>query len=333
MLIQTPLSDGHLQRMNTGHFGTLVRGGIGLIIGAVFLWLALRQTSLEQIRTIIAQSHLGWILFALTIYMAALLVRALRWRILLLDVKKLPLQSVGLALLIGYAANNLLPARLGEFFRADFAGQRYHLSRSTILGSIFVERVLDGLVLVLCLLAGRPFIQEQAVLSNLTTISALFFISIFLILCFFARASQLNWLKRWPPVITTRVLNFRKGLLGIRGNSFQSAVYLSCVIWALEGTMLWSMLKGVDIAVGWGEMLSVIGIASLSTLIPSAPGFVGTYQYAYAYIVSLFGYEPERGIAAATAVQIFLLGSVTLLGIGLYLYCYLMDSRKAIKKN
>jgi glycosyltransferase 2 family protein len=71
---------------------------------------------------------------------------------------------------------------------------------------------------------------------------------------------------------------------------------------------------------GWQQILSVIGVASLSTLIPSAPGFVGIYQYAFAFTVKLFGYEPARGVAAATAIQIFFLGSVTVLGIGLYLF-------------
>jgi hypothetical protein len=95
--------------------------------------------------------------------------------------------------------------------------------------------------------------------------------------------------------------------------------------------MLWSVLKAVDISLGWQEMLSVVGVASLSTLIPSAPGFVGTYQYAYAFTVSLFGYEPARGVAAATAVQIFLLGSVTLVGLGLYIYLNLVNPRGVAK--
>jgi len=74
------------------------------------------------------------------------------------------------------------------------------------------------------------------------------------------------------------------------------------------------------------QMLSIVGIVSLSTMLPSAPGFVGTYQYAYAFAVSLFSYEPAKGVAAATATQIFLLGSQTLAGLGIYFYLNLVKS-------
>ena len=292
----------------------------GILIGAVFLWLALRQTSWEQVKTILSKSNLGWLFVALGFYAADLLVRVSRWRILLRDVKTLSFNSVGIALLVGYAANNILPARLGELFRADFAGRRYSLSRSAIVGSIFVERVLDGLVLVLCLVVGRIFISEQTVLSSLTAVSALLFTSIFLALWLLGRGSGLDWFARLPPAITSRIQSFRKGLIVMRGAGLGRAVNLSLIVWLLEGTTLWSVLKAVDISLGWQEMLSVVGVASLSTLIPSAPGFVGTYQYAYAFTVSLFGYEPARGVAAATAAQIFLLGSVTVVGLGLYVY-------------
>ena len=310
---------------------TFIRGVIGILIGAVFFWLALRQTSLEQVRTILSKSNLGWLFVALGFYASAFFVRVSRWRILLRDVKTLSFNSVGILLLVGYAANNILPARLGELFRADFAGRRYSLSRSAIIGSIFVERVLDGLVLVLCLVLGRLFISEQAVLSSLTAVSALLFTSIFIALWLLSRGSGLDWFACWSPAITSRIQSFRKGLLVMRGPGLSRVVNLSLIVWCLEGTAIWSVLKAVDISLGWQEMLSVVGVTTLSTLIPSAPGFVGTYQYACAFTVSLFGYEPGRGVAAATAVQIFLLGSVTVVGLGLYFYLSLVKPRVVAK--
>lgn len=317
--------------MLIGHWRTFARGVIGILIGAIFLWLTLRQTSLEQVRAILSQSNPGWLFVALGFYAADLLVRISRWRMLLRDVKTLSLRSVGIALIVGYSANNILPARLGELFRADFAGRRYRLSRSAIVGSIFVERVLDGLVVVFCLVVGRLFVSEQAVLNSLTAVSALLFISIFLALWLLSRESGLDWLTRLPPAINSRIQSFRQGLLVMRGAGLSRAVNLSLIVWLLEGIMLWSVLKAVDISLGWQEMMSVVGVASLSTLIPSAPGFVGTYQYAFAFTVSLFGYEPARGVAAATAIQIFLLGSVTLVGLGLYLYLNLVNFRGVAK--
>ena len=314
--------------MTIGHWRTFIRGLIGILIGAVFLWLALGQTSLEEVKTILSQSNVGWLFIALGFYAADLLVRISRWRTLLREVKTLSFQSVGIALLVGYAANNIMPARLGELFRADFAGRRYQLSRSAVVGSIFVERVLDGLIVVLCLVLGRLFVSEQAVLNSLTAISALLFLGIFIALWLLSRERRHDWLASLPPAINSRIQSFRQGLSVMRGNGFGRVVNLSLIVWLLEGITFWAVLKAVGVSLGWQQMLSVVGVASLSSLIPSAPGFVGTYQYAFAFTVSLFGYEPARGIAAATATQIFLLGSVTFVGLGIYTYLNLVKPKK-----
>lgn len=127
-----------------------------------------------------------------------------------------------------------------------------------------------------------------------------------------------TWLAWLPLTLTNRIQGFRKGLAGMRGARLAQVVRLSLIVWLLEGTALWTVLKAVDVSLSWQQMLSVVGIVSLSTLLPSAPGFVGTYQYAYAFTVSLFGYQPAQGVAAATAAQVFLLGCMILVGLGLY---------------
>ncbi len=309
--------------MASGSLRNLARALIGIVIGAFFLWLALRQTSLEQVRTILTKSNLGWLFISLAVYAADLAVRVSRWRILLKDIKILSFKSVGIALLIGYGANNLLPARLGELFRADFVGRRYRLSRSAVIGSIFLERVLDGLIVVLCLAIGRLFISQQnAVLASLTAVSSLLFIGIFLGLWLLGRKSGRNWIERFPPAIASRIQSFRQGSSMLSGSDWRKVIGLSLIIWILEGTVLWALLQAVAIALNLQQMLLLLGVVSLSTLIPSAPGFIGTYQYAYAFAVSLFGYESARGVAAATIAQVVLLGSVTLTGFGMYIYLH-----------
>ncbi len=318
--------------MASGSLRNFVRAVIGIVIGAFFLWLALRQTSLEQVRTILTKSNLGWLFISLAVYAADLAVRVLRWRILLKDIKILSFKSVGVALLIGYGANNLLPARLGELFRADFVGRRYRLSRSAVIGSIFLERVLDGLIVVLCLAIGRLFISQQnAVLASLTAVSSLLFIGIFLGLWLLGRKSGRNWIERFPPAIASRIQSFRQGSSMLSGSDWRKVIGLSLIIWLLEDTVLWALLQAVDIALNLQQMLLLLGVVSLSTLIPSAPGFIGTYQYAYAFAVSLFGYESARGVAAATIAQVVLLGSVTLTGFGLYIYLNIKG--KFLSKN
>jgi hypothetical protein len=300
-----------------------IRGWIGIAIGVFFLCLALHQTNVAQVRVILAQSQIHWLLIAISFYFADLTIRVVRWWVLILPIKALSLRAIGTALLIGYAVNNILPARLGEIFRINFAGRRYQMPRSAIAGSIFVERVLDGLIVVLCLILGRLFLPNQGTLNTLTLLGSLIFIGIFLLLGFLSRESYLDNFVR-SSAVSNRLLSFRKGLSVMRGDSFLLPASLSLIIWLLEGAAIWSVLKALEISIDWQGMLSVVGVVSLSTLLPSAPGFVGTYQYAYALAVGWFGYEPTLGVAAATATQIFLLGTATLVGLGLYVYLNLV---------
>ncbi len=149
---------------------------------------------------------------AIGFYTINLAVRVIRWRTLLQDVKALSFSSVGTALLVGYAMNNILPARLGELFRANFAGLRYQAPRSAIAGSIIVERTLDGLIVVASLVLGRLFVSEQAVLSSLTGASLILFSTIFIILWILSTGVGWDLMAHFPPAIAKRLQRFRSGL-------------------------------------------------------------------------------------------------------------------------
>ncbi len=296
-----------------------VRFLAGLVIGVIFLWLVLRQTSWNQVQDILFKIDLRWVIAAVTFYSTSIMLRVFRWRGILAHVKVLPFGSVATALLVGYAVNNILPARLGELFRADFTGRFYQVSRSSVVGTIFVERVLDGFVVVASLVLGQLFLAEQHILKSLTIVGAALFTSVFVALLILSKTSTLDIVSRWPT-LSVKLRNFSKGLGIISSRSLVQTVAFSLMVWGFEGYALWCILNSVQVFVGWVQILSILGVVTLSTLLPSAPGFVGTYQYAFAFAVGLFGYEGARGVAAATVAQIFLLGSLTIVGIGLYIY-------------
>jgi hypothetical protein len=173
--------------------------------------------------------------------------------------------------------------------------------------------------------------NEPVLLSTLSITATLIFSSIFLLLWLLGRGHGMKWLTRFPPAITSRIQSFRQGLSVCRTSSFSKAVSLSLAVWLLEGLALWSVLRAVQVSLSWQQILTSLGVTSLSTLIPSAPGYVGTYQYAYVFTLGLFGYAPAQGIAAATAFQMFLFGSVTLIGVGLYLYISLLKPNRRFK--
>ncbi len=300
---------------------------VGLAIGSLFFWLSLRQTSWSEVTAIFNQTQTIWLLLAICTYGFSLTVRVLRWQMLLEQVKKIPFRAIGAALVIGYAMNNILPARLGELFRANFAGVRHQVSRSTIAASIVVERTLDGLIVVASLIFGQLFITSNETLVQLTGASMALFTSVFIALFIISRGGGKRWLKLLPNSISKRVVSFCHGLSGMQTQRLTKAMVMSLLVWLFEGLSHWLVLQALNVSLSWQQMLSVIGVVNLSTLLPSAPGFMGTYQYAYVFILGLFGYLPASGVAAATTVQIFLLGSTTIVGLGLYLYLKLFAEK------
>src|SRR4051794_38764394 len=123
-------------------------GVIGLTLGAVFLYLALRNIDAQEIKAVIQRLERSWLIFGVAIYMASIAVRCVRWGLLLRTNGLVKWRHVTEALVAGFAANYLLPARIGELFRADYAMRLFQMSRFTSLGTIFVERVIDGVLLV-----------------------------------------------------------------------------------------------------------------------------------------------------------------------------------------
>jgi uncharacterized membrane protein YbhN (UPF0104 family) len=297
---------------------TWLRGLVGILIGGLFFWLVLRQTSWAEVSAILNNLKISWVCIAVVAYIASMAVRVVRWRRLMWEMKPLPYHSVSLALVVGYAMNNLLPARMGEIFRADFAGRRYEISRSAVIGSIALERTLDGLIVVLSLVLGRLFIRSNALLNSLTLGGFILFGSIFLILLSIRCNSQLRQFAWVPQIITRRMVSFQSGLTGLEPYVLVQTIFTSLAVWIFEGLAHWSILKSIYVSLNGQQMLSVVGVINLSTLIPSAPGFAGTYQYAYAFVLELFGYTSAQGIAAATAAQLFLLGTTTIAGLVIF---------------
>jgi glycosyltransferase 2 family protein len=92
---------------------------------------------------------------------------------------------------------------------------------------------------------------------------------------------------------------------------------LSVAVWFFDGGALWAILRAAGVDIGFLAMSLILGVVSLSTLLPSPPGFVGTMQFAYVIAVQAFGYASSQGIVAATANQVLLIGSMVAVGLAL----------------
>src|SRR5262245_23208631 len=121
---------------------------VGLLLSAVFVALALRNINLAEFAAALRHAHWIWVLPAMALYFAGHVFRGLRSRLILkphTDVSWIRAMNLILA---GYAANNVLPARLGELIRTYVLGRLQSMSKATALSTVFVERVFDGMAIV-----------------------------------------------------------------------------------------------------------------------------------------------------------------------------------------
>lgn len=124
----------------------------GILVSALFVYLAVRGVDFSESFEVLRDTRFEWLLAATLVYLSAFAVRGLRWRRILLDQKVLSFGEVMVPVLVGQMANNVLPARTGELYRAHFLGRWARMSRSGAVGSIMVERTFDGLMLVATIL-------------------------------------------------------------------------------------------------------------------------------------------------------------------------------------
>ncbi|MCX7366081.1 MAG: lysylphosphatidylglycerol synthase transmembrane domain-containing protein, partial [Alphaproteobacteria bacterium] len=151
------------------HLGRPLLAIFGLSAGALCLWLAMRGVDWREAGRIFRAADVRPIAAGVALYGAAMLMRAGRWRGILSFRSPVGLGVTLKALLAGYAVNSILPARLGELFRADYMARQSGLSRSGVLASIFVERLLDLVVVVGMLALGLAIVGggSHAVLEAL----------------------------------------------------------------------------------------------------------------------------------------------------------------------
>lgn len=277
--------------------GKRVRLVAGVVLTIIFLWLALRNVDIAQVQEALRNANYAFLLPAILCSTAGYALRTLRWERILAPTKRVPFGRLFPVLMTGFAANNLLPARIGEFVRAYLLGSREGVSRSLALATIVVERVCDGLTLIALMTATLalfplPVDDPRLHLVELSA-TAIFGVAtlglIALILCPgpLLRLAKLL-LRPFPRALAVGVerllLSFIQGLDALRSPAALARIAgLSLLVWTLEGASFAFMMLAFPFGLAPGEWLAAAAFllifVNLGIMIPSAPGYIGTYQF------------------------------------------------------
>lgn len=260
-------------------------------------------------------------------------VRAIRWRYLFPPASRPP--ALVAAMMIGYMVNNVLPLRAGEVARVYVVARRWGHGFWTTVATVVVERVLDGLAVVLILGVLVLVVPVPGYLRWGAAIMLAFNLVGVAMLVSFAAApgpsrAVLRWLTRRWPRVQSSVLpifeRFLRGLEGIRTPAHSVPLLLwTVVVWVVPAFAAWTMLRAMTLSLpfpptipplhrAWVASWVVLAFVGVSVSLPSAPGFVGVFHAAAVLALGIFGVPRAEGLGYALVLHAVQYVPVTLVG-------------------
>jgi len=305
---------------------------LGLIISAVFLYLAFREINYADLWKTLQQIRLFWLVPGLAIYFLGMLVRTWRWGFLLNPLKRVPARTLFTIIFIGYMGNNVFPLRMGEVLRSVVLKRREDISISASLATIVVERIFDAVVVVgfvllnLGQLVNLPGANTFQQLSGLATWSVIIFtaglVVFFAVAMFPKPAKQLihgiiNKIipERWRQGVINIADRFLDGLMSLRSPKDAVMIFLtSILIWIFETGLYWSVSQALGLGLNQRQLMLLNGLVNMVLLIPAAPGGLGTFDAAGRAMLQAFGIPAEPALGYTLVLRMALWVPVTLLG-------------------
>jgi len=263
---------------------------LGLLISAGCLYLVLRGMHLGEVWQAMRTARYGWIVPGVAVYFFAVWARTWRWHYMLRPIQAVGLRDLFPVVAIGYMGNNVYPARAGELIRAYVLKRREGVSVSASLATIVVERIFDGVIMLLFVFIALPLTPMPGWLRQVVVMASLLFFGALGI--FFAIAVQqerAQALYGWfigrlvPAPLQPRARGladrFMAGLHCLRsGRDVLMIFATSLVVWLAETVKYWFVMHSFEFSVPFWVLMLMNGVVNLATTVPSAPGYVGTFD-------------------------------------------------------
>lgn len=292
---------------------------LGAIVGGVFLWLVISKINGYEFKRLFQQMRWNNLILAMLFFYTGLYVRSIRWYLLLKKIAPLAICQVLVALITGYAVNYVLPARLGELFRVEFCKRQYGVSRTYALSTIVLERLSDSCIMAFALCSGLLGMQLQGQLNSEVlwslSVSAIAILAAMCVAFLIIFRLKINLPKILHfSSIANRLSLFMESIALLKKDIIVRVFGIGLLIWCIEIAATGNIFWALGIKLTLLQMLLVVGALSLSTLLPSPPGFLGTMQYACVITITPLGYSDTQAIAATLAMQVFFFGSLAFIG-------------------
>lgn len=320
------------------------RIGLGIVCAIFFIWLIASQVNASELVIALRNTNPEWLIVALIAFCCGYFCRIARWHTMLRqDNPDLSIKNCAGPLLASFAINNVLPFRSGDVMRAFAFNRQLGTSSGVVLASLFVERLLDLLMVLLILGSALVFFRLDferfaGVGSVVLIVISLLIIFVLLFPGLFKPIMRVlnSILIKLSPGLGNRVaIEINKAMNSLMHLSKKGTMLIlvlwSAIVWLAEGCVFWCVAMALQpelqvSAAGW----LAFPVGTLATLIPSTPGYIGTFDYFTIKAMNTLGNPVTISTAYALLVHVLIWVPPTLTG-GLYLFA--VNIQKSRSKN
>jgi uncharacterized protein (TIRG00374 family) len=300
---------------------------MGFAISGFFVWLLVSKLNLSRVFVVLRTASAPWIAVAIGLLSADYILRAARWWLMIRrDSPEVSFGASLCVLLAGFAANNVLPLRAGDVMRAFWFRERMRTSSGFLLGTLILERALDLLTLLIIWLFVITTTHFELPHPGLVrVVSGLIIVGVLVLGFMLAMAARIEShlirgvyalfgdrpivekvISAVQPVFTV----FKKCSLRL----MLSLIALSGGAWVLEGAVFWMVARSLHIPMIAASPWLAFVFGNFAAMIPSAPGYIGTFHAAVITALVTTGWEQDAAGSFAILVHAVIWVCITAAG-------------------
>ena len=302
---------------------------VGIALAGLFLWLILRDLDRSALAEALRSPDLRWLALGFVFWALGYTVRVLRWRAMLAVANPdLGFWRCAVPFLGSIAANNVLPFRLGDVLRCLAFSRWLAVDTGTVTATVLAERLLDLLTVLLAVGLAILVLAPRDGAMGLLGVGASLLVGLGLValglllvpgaLRPLARGVE-RLARRASPAVADRMAGFSGPLIDTlvtlsQGRRMLGLIAASALVWTCEGAVYWAVAKAIPAMVVPEAAWLAMPVGTLATLLPSTPGYIGTFDYFAIAAAKAGGNSTAAATAFAVLVHLYFYVPASILG-------------------
>ena len=297
---------------------------LGFGISIICLYFAFRGIEWIQVAVTFRKANFFWLILSILFQLLSLAIAGFRWKTVI-NLPEVSWASASASMMVGLMVNNILPGRMGEFVRPILLGQEIKRSKAFLFATVVIDRISDLLVLLILGLLSFgmfpfiPWARQMSIVGGWVLVLGLLVIGVFSYSNVGLKIEKIIYQygsARFYERIAHFLQKFRLGFRSIQSIQRGAAVFgLSWLVWAAWFLCLYYALNAFKLILPiWGVIL-LLSTLNLGGLVPSSPGYAGTYHLLAILVLSNFAIKKEEALGFILVFHALWYVPQTLLGL------------------